>query len=440
MLVGMTTEAKDVFVIGLDAFNREKLASIRNAEQYRFHGVLDPSEILETYDFPIEDMLERAETQIKEWETSTAGEVQGIVGYMDFPVSTMLPLLCQRFGVVAPTLESLLKCEHKYWSRLEQREVIPDHIPRFQAFDPFDDDAFARIELELPFWVKPIKSSGSMLGFRILDRDDFDRAIRQIREEIHLISGPFDFVLDQADLPTELTDIGGHYCLAESIIGGRQCTVEGYSANGEVEVFGIIDSIRYQNGSSFFRYEYPSTLPDLVRDQMIDLTKRVITHIGFDNSAFNIEYFWDRQRNHVWLLEINTRVSMSHSDVFEKVDGQTNQQVSVQIACGETPSFPRGEGRYDAAAKFFWRTFDGDAVVTAVPSDEEITAVKTRFPGTVVRPQVKVGSRLSDLLEQDSYSFAICQIYIGGDDTKDLLDKFVMCQEMLTFEFEPVAG
>lgn len=426
--------------MGLDPFNREKLASIRDAGRYNFHGVLDPAEVFDTYDFPIPDMLERAETQIRQWQEETGREVDGIVGYMDFPVSTMLPLLCEKFGVVGPSLESLLKCEHKYWSRLVQDEVVADHIPRFRAFDPFDDDVFAKIDLDLPFWIKPIKSSGSMLGFRIATQEDFDSAIAQIREEIHLISEPFNFVLDQAELPDEVAEIEGHYCLAESIIGGRQCTVEGYSWQGEVEVFGIVDSIRYQNGSSFFRYEYPSTLPDLVREEMIELTEAVISHIGFDNSAFNIEYFWDRERNHVWLLEINTRVSMSHSDVFEKVDGQTNQQVSVQLACGEKPDFPKGDGHYKSAAKFFWRTFDGDAIVTTVPSEDEIAAVNDRFPGTVVRPQVEVGMALSELLEQDSYSYAICEIYVGGNDTKDLLDKFVTCQEMLTFQFEPVAA
>jgi len=45
-------------------------------------------------------------------------------GYMDFPVSTMLPLICKEFGTRSPSLESLLKCEHKYWSRVEQKKVI----------------------------------------------------------------------------------------------------------------------------------------------------------------------------------------------------------------------------------------------------------------------------------------------------------------------------
>lgn len=430
--------AKNVFVVGLDDFNRQKLRSIREPEQYEFLGVLDSSEVLETYDFPIEDMLERAESHIRKWQDESGGSVDAIAGYMDFPVSTMLPLLCEQFGVRSPSLESLLKCEHKYWSRLVQREVIPDHIPRFQAFDPFDEAAFDAIDIDLPFWVKPIKSSGSMLGFRIGSKEDFDHAIAEIREQIHLISEPFNFVLDKAQLPGEVRDVEGHYCMVESIIGGRQCTLEGYSFEGTVRHFGIIDSIRYQNGSSFFRYEYPSTLPDVVREKMVELTEVVISHIGFDNSAFNVEFFWDRQRNHVWLLEINTRVSQSHSDLFEKVDGQTNQQVTVQVACGEEPDFTHRQGMYSCAAKFFWRTFDGDAEVTRVPNAEEVAAVSERFPSAVVKPQVEVGMRLSDLLEQDSYSYAICLIYLGGDDTKDLLDKYLACQEMLPFEFAPI--
>jgi biotin carboxylase len=206
-----------------------------------------------------------------------------------------------------------------------------------------------------------------------------------------------------------------------------------------VEPIGIIDSIRYENGISFFRYEYPSTLPDVVQEQMIAISKKVIPYIGFDNSAFNIEYYWNREQDRVWLLEINTRVSESHSDIFEKVDGQSNQQITVQVACGEEPDFPHRQGEFTCAAKFFWRIFSGDAEVTRVPSGQEIEHVQERIPGAVVRPQVAAGMKLSDLLEQDSYSHAICHLFIGGKDQKELLDKYLMCQEMLPFEFQPVA-
>ena len=62
-------------------------------------------------------MLQEAEGQLNSFD----GSIDAIVGYMDFPVSTMLPILCRKFNVRSPSLESLLKCEHKFWSRSVQR-------------------------------------------------------------------------------------------------------------------------------------------------------------------------------------------------------------------------------------------------------------------------------------------------------------------------------
>ena len=429
---------KNVFLIGLNDADLARLKSIRNADRYAFHGVLDPAEVLETYDFPVEDMLGRAEEEMRRWEADTGRTIDGIGAYLDFPVSTMLPLLCDRLDKRGPKLENLLKCEHKYWSRLVQKEVIPQHIPRFQAFDPFDDGAFARIDLELPFWIKPIKACGAMLGFYIENREQFGQAILQIRRQIHLISEPFNYILEQAALPKKVTDTRGHFFLAESIIRGWQCTLEGYVLETDIQPMGFIDSLRYENGISFFRYEYPSVLPDLIQNQMIEIAKKVIAHTGLDNCAFNIEFFWNLEQEKIWLLEINPRVSQSHSDIFAKVDGQSNQQITVQVACGEKPDFPRWQGQFACAAKFFWRIFTGDARVTRIPTEAEIQEVQKRHPGTDIHPQVKEGMKLSDLLEQDSYSYAICHLFIGGKDRKELLDKYKDCMEMLPFEFAPL--
>ncbi|MFP4375324.1 MAG: acetyl-CoA carboxylase biotin carboxylase subunit family protein [Spirochaetaceae bacterium] len=430
---------KHVFVIGLNDFNRRLLERIPHASDYTFHGVLDPAEVLETYDFPIADMVRRSIEQIRSVSEEAGGSVDAVCGYMDFPVSTMLPLICREFGVRSPSLEGLLKCEHKYWSRVEQKRIAPDHIPEFTAFDPFDDQALSRIDLPYPFWIKPIKSSGSFLGFRINSEEDFAAAVPQIREQIGLISDPFGWVLGQVELPPEIARVGAHYCMAESIIGGRQCTLEGYSLDGRVEATGIVDSIRYENGVSFFRYEYPSSLPYKIQDRMVRITEKLIPALGFDNSAFNIEYYWDREKDRIWLLEVNTRVSQSHSDIFEKVDGASNQAITVDVALGRDPAFPYQRGEFPRAAKFFRRVFE-DGIVRAVPTQDEIARVQREIPGTVVRPQVTPGMRLSELLEQDSYSYALCHLFIGGEDQKDLLDKYIRCKEILTFDIEAVTA
>jgi len=425
---------KNIFVIGLTEFNHNMLRHLRGAENYEYHGLLDPAEIYDTEIFPVEDMLKRAEEQLRAFD----GSVDALPGYMDFPVSTMLPILCEKFGLPTVSLEALLKCEHKYWSRLCQREAIPEHIPNFVAFDPFDDNALQKIGLGFPFFVKPIKSSGSRLGFRIDKPEDFAEAIERFRAEIGLIGEPFDYILEQAEMPPEVREVSGHYCLAEEIIGGRQCTVEGYVYNGEVTCFGIIDSVRYSQVLSFFRYQYPSKLPARVQRKMIEISERIMKHVGYDNSAFNIEFFWDETLDRIWFLEANTRISQSHSDIFEKVDGVSNQQVPIDLALGQKPQMPHREGKYPVAAKFFHRVFHGDATVTRVPSDEEIEAIQRDFPDTWVLPQVEEGMRLSELPEQDSYSYALAYIYMGAKNQSQLLRNYEKVLKRLNFEFADV--
>ncbi|GHC15934.1 ATP-grasp domain-containing protein [Aidingimonas halophila] len=428
---------KHIFVVGLNEFNLHRLKQLRGVETCEFHGVIDPAAVYETEVFDIDSMLKEATAHLEAHE----GNIDAIVGYMDFPVSTMLPILCERFGTRTTSLESLLKCEHKYWSRTVQREVIPDFIPAFTAFDPFDDDALVKISdagLYFPFFIKPIKSSGSRLGFRIDSPEDFYQAIERLRAEIGLIADPFNTVLEQARLPPDIAAVDGHFCMAEEIIGGWQCTVEGYVFDGEVVSYGIVDSLRYPHVLSFFHYRYPSGLPDPIQRKMTELTATVMQHIGYDNAAFNVEYFWDEVQDRIWLLEINTRISQSHCDLFAKVDGASHQQVTVDLALGKRPDMPHRQGRYPMAAKFFYRVFFTDAVVARVPDADEIAALENEFPGTVIDLQVTEGQRLSELPEQDSYSYALAYIWMGAQDETALLANYERLAEQLSFAFDDI--
>jgi len=208
---------KNVFVVGLNAMNAERLTRLRGVEDVVFHPLLTSEAVSDTQEFDIPAMLREAEATLDAFD----GSIDAIVGYIDFPVSTMLPLLCAKYGTRNTSLESLLKCEHKYWSRKVMAEVVPDHTPTFTAFDPFDEDALSTIgaaDLRFPFFVKPIKSSGSRLGFCIDSPEDFDYAIAAFRAEIGQISEPFNYVLDQADLPEDIKAIEGHYCMAEQVM------------------------------------------------------------------------------------------------------------------------------------------------------------------------------------------------------------------------------
>lgn len=111
-------------------------------------------------------------------------------------------------------------------------------------------------------------------------------------------------------------------------------------------------------------------MPREVIERIAGVSERVISHIGLDNSTFNIEYFWDPERRDLNLLEINPRHSQSHAKLFQLVDGLPNHKCMIDLALGKEPVRPRGEGPYNIAAKWFPRRFS-DGVVRRRPSDNE---------------------------------------------------------------------
>ncbi len=421
---------KNVFFIGLDEFNRTKLGSIRGAEDCRFHGLLEPEAFVDADAFPVQELLASAERELERFP----GSVDAIIGYMDFPATIMTSILARKRGLRGASLESVLQCEHKYWSRVRQREVIGAHIPRFRVFDPYSDAALRSIDLHYPFWVKPVKSFGSHLGFRINNAEQLRRAAVIIRAGIGRLAEPFNYVLGLANLPEEIAHITGHHCIAEEIVSGRQCTLEGAVFDGKVRVHGVVDSIRDRNRSTFNRYQYPSQIPLRIQQRMHAIVERFLEHIAFDNSCFNAEYLWNPEEDRIWFMETNPRIAQHHSDLFEKVDGATNHQAALDVALNRTPRFPRREGTFGCAAVFFLREF-ADARVERVPTPEEVRRIEARFPGTLIQIKVRESMRLSELFEQDSYSYVCAMVYMGADNTKQLLANYKRCVSEMNFRF-----
>ena len=425
--------SRNIFVVGADAFNMQKMRRLDIGVGHRIHELLSFDEVKGGGYYPVEDCLALAEQRLAAFD----GSIDAIVGYWDFPVTAMVAILCQRHGLPSPSLESVLRCEHKYWSRVEQRRVIPEFTPAFTQVDPFSDDEVNNIELPFPFWIKPVKGTDSLLAFKVRNRADLHSSIAAIRREIHRIAEPFDHILSHAQLPDEIAPVRGHHCIVEELIPGRQCTVEGYVHAGEVHHHGIIDSINYPKSSSFLRYQYPSVLPRRIKDRTVEATRRLMQHLDYDNATYNVEYFYQPKTEKLALLEINPRLSQSHSDMFAKVDGASNFQIMVELALGRAPDFPVRQGRYGCAAKFHVRVFE-DGIATHVPDERELERVRKRFPDTLIELKIKPGMRLSDLIEQDSYSYDIAHIHTGAKNQKDLLEKYNRILEALHFEFTPV--
>lgn len=428
---------RNVFVIGLDDFNRRELASIREAETCEFRGLLDYKEIVvpRTGVIEFERLRRKAESRLARFK----GSIDGIVAFWDFPSSAMAGVLRNAHGLPGPTNEAIAKCEHKYWSRLEQHKVVPDLIPEFCPVDPFASNSVAQITIDYPFWIKPVKAHSSHLGFMIENADDLRAHLPEIRRKIGFYGAPFDEYLQHVEVPRCIQPVTGHYCIAEGIISaGQQCTLEGYVYKGKVEVYGVVDSIRTgQHRSCLSRYQYPSMLPQHVQARMMEATDKVLTQIGYDFAPFNIEFYWDRRTNEIRLLEINARISKSHCPLFRMVDGASHQEIMVDLSFKQEPRFPHRRGEFRAAAKFMHRAYS-DGIVRRVPSEEQIRRVQSVYPEFRCRLLVYAGERLRDAHHHDSYSYELADMFLGGRDQADLLQKFDHVLEVLDFDLAPI--
>jgi hypothetical protein len=424
----------NIFVLALTDEQRRELETVRGAEGFAFHGLLDRERLVDVHAIDFSSLLDAARAELDAFP----GTVDAIIAHWDFPVSLLAPLLAAERGLPAPSLTSLLKCEHKYWSRLEQQRSIPECVPAFAAFDPFDDAALDSIGLDYPFWVKPVKAHSSNLGFKIEDAEGFRRAQAEIRAEIGDIGDAFNEVLSRVELPPEITSADGNTCLAEQFVTGTQCAPEGSVSRGEYGVHGFFDMHKDEAGTSFDRLDYPAGgVPEHVQRRMIDLTGRFLAHIGFDDGCFNAEFMWDAETDGLWLVEVNTRISQSHSELFVKVDGASNHEVAIDVALGRRPRPRTGEGPFAVAGQCMV-FHDEDAVVTHVPDAQELARLREAYPDLVLTSQVAEGDRLSELPSQDSYRYVVAKFFIGAGSHEELDRLHREIAGRLPYGFDPV--
>jgi len=425
---------KNIFVIGLETFNLALLEQIAGSKDYAFHPLLTYDEAVRPASSHIEfdQLLRTAEERLYRFD----GSVDAIVSYWDFPSSALVPTLQKEFGLPGASLEAVARCQHKYWSRCAQQEILPDMVPRFVAVDPLSEQDPDNIGLAFPFWIKPVKAHSSYLGFEIANKSDFVHALPIIRDNIADFADSFNEFLKRVDLPSEIARVDGYHCIAEEMISaGEQCTLEGYAYQDEVEIYGVVDSVREgERKSSFARYQYPSSLPDHAQARMKDAACRLVRHIGYRDAPFNVEFYWDADSDRIWLLEINARISKSHSPLFKLVDGETHQKVAIDLALGCKPDMPHRRGHHRLAGKFMMRIFE-DSTVTRVPGPDDLAHVRAHCPEVLVRLMVEAGQRLSHLLYQDSYSFEIAEVFLGADSEAELLEKYEKVCRLLPFEF-----
>ncbi|HET9653645.1 MAG TPA: ATP-grasp domain-containing protein [Usitatibacter sp.] len=361
-----------------------------------------------------------------------AENLSGVLASDDYPGSIVAAALAHELRFPGPSPEAVLRCQHKFYGRLAQRESVPEAVPDFTLVDPGDIES-AMGRLRFPVFVKPVKSFFSLFARTVHDRHGLESLARAARAHLDRFVKPLDQLLARH---APFAGHGGGYLIAETPLQGQQVTLEACVFRGELRIVGIVDSIMYPGTISFARFEYPSALPAHVQARMGDIAARFVRHIGFDDGLFNIEMMYDPDHDTVHIIEVNPRMCPQFADLMEKVNGVNTYEIALSIAAGRRPVVRREGAQFAAAASIVGRVFV-DCVPRRVPGPAEVERLRERFPDARLKVLCREGHRLSGEL-QDGNSFRYALLNLGGDSREHIAARHGQAMRMLHFDLQPV--
>lgn len=352
----------------------------------------------------------------------------GVLSSMDYPGSLLASIIAHEHTLFGPHPYTVLLSQHKYYCRMVQKEYLEEATARFEIFHPAN---VATINFMFPTFVKPIKSSFSSNALPIFSLEDLNQKLPHLimKDNFYKI---FDVALKHY---THLEYDSSHF-IAEELLEGIQCTLEGYVFNNEVGIIGITDSIMYEGTICFKRFEYPSKLPPEVQMSMHEYAKKLIAALTLNTTMFNIEFMYNQKEQYIKIIEINTRMVSQFADLYEKVDGLNGYEPALEIAAGQKPTMLKRAGEYSVAASCVLRLFK-DQKVLHVPDEKDFERVKSICKAARIEVYATVGQNLS-YHDQDGKSFRYCVINLGAHSWQELYEKEEFCKRHLNFKFADI--
>jgi len=426
-------EQRLILMVGVSSKEEDWLSQVEG-ERFRFEDLGD----FATADDPFLCRPRQFVRQAVAEARQRFPDAVGVVAFDDYPASLLSLAIANNLKLPGASLQSALTASHKVWSRVFQRRAAAASVPDFQIIDPARQYRSDELKLAFPFWLKPVKGAMSFLGHRINNLEEFRAAQEKARRELPPYARAFNEMLAMSPPPLNGRHgaVSGNWLIAEELMSGHQCTLDGLMEHGQFHLLGIVDSIRLPNRVSFARFELPSRLSRRLQQQMAAIAERVMLQLGYRHGLFNMEFFADPRGDAPKIIEVNPRLSPQFTDLYANVSGRSLYQHVVQAAAGLPLSICREQSPFTYSASCVLRRAD-DCLVRRLPSRRVLRQVRKKVPGTDVVLTAEEGDRLSDLM-QDSYSFRYGWINLGAKSRAELRRRFRRALKMLKFDFQPL--
>jgi hypothetical protein len=345
-------------------------------------------------------------------------------------------LLADRLGLPAMSATAVMNAQHKALAR----ELLEKHAPQtnipYDVF-PYTVRNASEIAIPFPFYTKPVKAAYSVLARRV---DDFSQLKQHLtfhpweKYIIKRLVRPFNDVVERMGV----SSINGHWMMAEQLIDGFQVNVDGFIEDGEVKILGIVDAVMYPGTDAFLRWEYPSRLPPEWQQNIHSATKQVVKALALDHGLFNVELRICSHSGDCKVIEVNPRMAMQFSDMYEAVNGVNLHILAMKLAMGEPSGLgrvmPTG-GHAKFATSFVYRRFDGKAQ-EHFPNPTQIDELQAFDPRAQLITFKKTGGELKrESKWLQSYRYACLNMSAGSEE--DLMEKYRKASAILGFPTHP---
>lgn len=356
--------------------------------------------------------------------------IDGVISNNEYFGALMAAVIARRLGLPGTDPRAVIVAQHKYCSRMLQRQVAPEATPAFSVFD-YDIRDPAQLGLDFPCFIKPLKATFSVLARRV---DDFGELRRHLgfrvfeKLIIQRLLKPFN------DLMPVYMPFAMSVCnmIAEEVIEGEQVNIDGYVDGGKVTFLGMVDEIMYPGTHAFMRFEYPSRLAQGVRNRMAALTGRLLRAMNYDHGFFNVEMYYRPAYDDIKIIEINPRMASQLANLYRRVDGHDPYDMLLALSVGERPRIARGAGEFKTAGSFVFRRFDGRAAKPA-PSAAQLDAIRRHYPDARLMLYLKRGVSLArEMKWLGSHRYAV--LNLGGASRQDLHDRYNDIRRRLAFD------
>ncbi|MEA2163325.1 MAG: hypothetical protein QOK37_1452 [Thermoanaerobaculia bacterium] len=328
-----------ILIICPDSYDRWAFARV---DGHRFHFVdAGISHWEATPEFDLVAYLDRCR------EVMRRESVDAVVSTHDLG-DLITAVLTKEAGLPGPSPEAVFLCLHKLYGR--RAEIDPIGCQPVLLDEPLPP-------LNYPAYMKAPWLKLGLLGFRLNSDDDARAALDLARRELPAWTKQyyplFAAAIDLAKYPLATTDL----MLVEEFVDGRQVTVEGWSLNGEIQIWAMTDTNTFPGTRVIDNFSTPSRVDEAMAATLRAKTIETIRAFGFDGGFFNIE-FWLTDDG-VRLTEVNGRSAACFGGIYELGLGSDIFAAVADVACGAAPrAVPQVSGR--VAGQFNVIAFEDD--------------------------------------------------------------------------------